>query len=32
MPEKIHIGNLESFNNERKVEGKQIKIENENFL
>ena len=31
MPEKIHIGNLESFNNERKVEGKQIKIENENF-
>ena len=31
MPEKIHIGNLESFNNERKVEGEQIKIENENF-
>ena len=31
MLEKIHIGNLESFNNERKVEGKQIKIENENF-
>ena len=31
MPEKIHIGNLESFDDERKVEGKQIKIENENF-
>ena len=31
MPEKIHIGNLESFDDERKVEGKQIKIDNENF-
>ena len=31
MPEKIHIGNLEYFLDEKKVEGKQIKIKNENF-
>ena len=31
MAEKIHIGNLESFDDVKKVEGKQIKIQNENF-
>jgi len=31
MGEKIHIGNLESFDDVKKVEGKQIKIQNENF-
>ena len=31
MPDKIHIGNLEYFFDEKKVEGKQIKIKNENF-
>src|SRR6056300_447977 len=31
MPEKIHIGNLEYIFNDKKVEGKQIRINNENF-
>jgi hypothetical protein len=31
MAEKIHIGNSESFDDVKKVEGKQIKIQNENF-
>ena len=31
MPEKIHIGNLEYIFNDKKVEGKQIRINYENF-
>ena len=31
MPEKIYVGDLELFVDNKKVEGKQLKIENENF-
>ena len=31
MPEKIYVGDLESLFNDKKVEGKQLKIANENF-
>ena len=31
MPEKIYVGDSESLFNDKKVEGKQLKIANENF-
>ena len=31
MPEKIYVGDLESLVENKKVEGKQLKIGNENF-
>ena len=31
MPEKIYVGDLELLVDNKKVEGKQLKIENENF-
>ena len=31
MPEKIYVGDLESLFNDKRVEGKQLKIANENF-
>ena len=31
MPEKIYVGDLESLVDNKKVEGKQLKIANENF-